>query len=31
MMADEFPEMCDGYVKEGEKIGAPSTIGGNSV
>lgn len=21
MLADEFPEMCDGYVKAGEKIG----------
>lgn len=31
MLADEFPEMCDGYVKAGEKIGAPSTVGGNSV
>jgi PhnB protein len=31
MLADEFPEMCDGYVKAGEKIGAPDTIGGNSV
>jgi PhnB protein len=31
MLADEFPEMCDEYVKVGEKIGAPSTVGGNSV
>lgn len=31
MLADEFPEMCDGHVKAGEKIGTPSTIGGNSV
>ena len=31
MLADEFPEMCDETVKAGEKIGAPGTIGGNSV
>lgn len=31
MLADEFPETCDGYIKAGEKIGAPSTVGGNSV
>ena len=31
MLADEFPEMCNEHVKVGEKIGAPSTIGGNSV
>jgi PhnB protein len=31
MLADEFPEMCDGHVKAGEKIGAPSTIEVNSV
>lgn len=31
MLADEFPEMCDEHVKAGEKIGAPGTIGGNSV
>jgi len=31
MLADEFPEMCNEHVKVGEEIGAPSTIGGNSV
>jgi uncharacterized glyoxalase superfamily protein PhnB len=31
MIADEFPEMFDGHIKVGEKIGAPNTIGGNSV
>ena len=31
MLADEFPEMCDGHINVGEKIRAPSTIGGNSV
>lgn len=31
MMADEFPEMCDEHIASGQKIGAPSSVGGNSV
>jgi len=31
MMADEFQEMCGEHVASGQKIGAPPSIGGNSV
>ena len=31
LLADEFPEMCDEHKSNGEKIGAPNTVGGNSV
>ena len=31
MLADEFPGMCDSSLSNGEKIGSPKTIGGNSV
>lgn len=31
MLVDEFPEMCSDNVASGEKVGAPQTIGGNSV
>jgi PhnB protein len=31
MLADEFPGMCDSGLSDGEKIGSPKTVGGNSV
>ncbi|HEY7572504.1 MAG TPA: VOC family protein [Nitrososphaeraceae archaeon] len=31
LLADEFSEMCDEHVSNVGKIGAPSTVGGNSV
>jgi PhnB protein len=31
LLADEFPEMCDEHTSNVGKIGAPSSVGGNSV
>jgi PhnB protein len=31
LLADEFPEMCDEHITNAGKIGAPNTVGGNSV